>query len=578
MPIKKYIKKYGLGFCVAIVLVALEAAADLMMPTILASVIDKGIAAKDMNTVWRLGGLMFVITLIGAAAAMGRNVVASTVSQRLGTEMRSDLFRKIQHLTFESLDQFERASLMTRLTNDVTLVQHFLNGLMRIFVKAPLLGIGAMIMAVRLNPDLSVVLFVVVPIVAVLVIFQVKVGFARFMGVQQALDRVNGAIREYLAGVRVVKAFNRFDYEVKQFDSANDLHRQQATSAMRAMAIFNPLIMLVVNLGVAAVLWVGGLWVNQGDMPVGHIVAFVNYMMQILFALTALTMVFNMFVRAKASAQRIQEVFRQDHKMDWNELTTDQFRMSGDVIFKDVSFSYAGHSDSKVLQNISFRVQQGETLGIIGSTGSGKSSLVSLIPRFYDMDSGSITVGGVPIQSVHPSKLREHLAIVPQKTVLFSGTILDNIRWGNESASMEEVEQACRLAEAHGFITDLPEGYLTRLGQRGINLSGGQKQRLSIARALVKQPKLLILDDCTSAVDMAMEARIKASLKQVAKEMTCFIIAQRITSVMDADHILVLDKGEVAGLGTHEQLMKTCEVYRDIYHSQMGSGVQSYGS
>ncbi|WP_168120312.1 ABC transporter ATP-binding protein [Paenibacillus sp. HB172176] len=575
MPYKRYIRKYWRSFLTAVFFVALEATSDLMMPTILAQIIDKGIKNLDMDYVLRLGGLMLLITAVGAVAASSRNIVASRVSQRFGAELRSDLFRKIQFLAFENIDKFDRGSLITRLTNDVTLMQNFLNGMMRIFLKAPLLGLGALIMAINLNVKLSVVFAVVVPIVALLVFLNIKIGFSRFMKVQQSLDKVNSSVREYLSGVRVVKAFNRFDYEVEKFDISNEEQRNRSTNAMRAMAIFNPAIMLTVNFGIIAVLWLGGHWVSESQMPVGHLVAFVNYMTQILFALMTLSMVFNMFVRAKASAQRIGEVFKQENAMNWNEGAGESQAAKGKIVFENVSFSYGGEDGQNVVSGVSFECLPGETVGIVGSTGSGKSSLVELIPRFYDATSGSIRVNDTDIRELDPAVLREKIAIVPQKTMLFTGSIMDNIRWGREDATTDEVIEAAKLAEAHDFVVGLPEGYDSRLGQRGVNLSGGQKQRLSIARALIRKPEILILDDCTSAVDMATEARIKEALRTYTKDLTCILIAQRITSVIDADKIVVMDGGSVVGVGKHAELMESCEVYQEIFQSQIGKELRT---
>ncbi|MDF2836369.1 MAG: transporter [Paenibacillus sp.] len=575
MPYGRYIRKYWKSFMLAILFVAIEAGADLMMPTLLAHIIDEGIAAKDLDYVLRTGALMLLITALGAVAASIRNIVASHVSQKFGAELRSDLFAKIQSLSFDNMNNIDRGSLITRLTNDVTLVQNFLNGMMRIFIKAPIIGIGALIMAIRLNWDLSLILFVVVPIVIVLVALNIKIGFSRFMNVQKSLDKVNATVREYLSGVRVVKAFNRFEYEEDRFERTNEEQRARSTGAMRAMSIFNPAIMLTVNFGIVAVLWVGGRWLDARLLPVGHLVAFVNYMTQILFALMMLTMVFTMFIRAKASAGRIGEVFRQQNEMTWREEAEWGSDAKGKIEFSGVSFSYGGGASSPALDDISFEARTGETIGIVGSTGAGKSSLVELIPRFYDSDSGVIRVNDTDIRELDPAALRERIAIVPQQTMLFTGTIMENIRWGKEDATEAEVLEAAKLAEAHEFIERLPEGYQSLLGQRGVNLSGGQKQRISIARALIRKPEILILDDCTSAVDMATEARIKSALKTYAEGMTCLLIAQRITSVMDADNIIVMDQGKIVDIGTHEALLSRCQVYQEIYRSQIGKEMKS---
>jgi len=568
--LNKYIRKYRMLFFVAFIFLAFEAGCDLMLPTIMAKIIDVGVANKQLDYVYRFGGLMLLIAALGAVAASGRNIVASRVSQDFGAELRSDLFRKIQGFSFENLDQFDRASLVTRLTNDVTQVQAFVNGLMRIFMKAPLLCIGGLIMAIRLDPHLALVLVAVVPIVSVLIVINVKVGYPFFIRVQQALDSVNSIVREYLSGVRVVKAFNRFDYEVTKFDKANVEYQNRSRITIRAMAIFSPSIALTVNFGIIAVIWLGGLQVKQGHMQVGRIIAFINYMTQILFALMVISMVFNMFVRARASTARIGEVFNQENKMTWNPDFVDQPRVKGRIDFTNVAFSYEGTAGEPVIRNITFTCMPGETVGIIGSTGSGKSSLVGLIPRFYDTCSGSVQVNGEDVMTMDPKRLREKVAVVPQKTVLFTGTVNDNIRWGKEDATQEEIVKAAKMAEADEFIAASPEGYETRLGQRGVNFSGGQKQRMAIARALIRQPEILILDDCTSAVDAATEARIKLAVKKYAIGLTCLIIAQRISSVMDADKIIVLDHGEIVGMGNHEALMKTCEVYQEIYQSQVG--------
>jgi ATP-binding cassette subfamily B protein len=569
----KYVRKYGRWFGFAVFFLTVEALCDLLLPTILSRVIDEGIALERMDTVWRLGGVMLGITAVGALAACTRNVLASRVSQAFGTELRSDLFRKIQSLTFDSMDRFDRASLLTRLTNDVTQVQNFTNGLMRIFVKAPLTCIGSLIMAIRLNPRLSVILLIVVPLVGVLIMINMRIGLPRYLKVQKAMDRMNLVLREYLSGVRVVKAFNRFRYETDKMETANLEYQTRSIKVMRAMAAFNPAVTLTVNAGILAVLWYGGLRVDSGDMQVGHIVAFVNYMTQILFSLMMISMVLMMFVRARASSQRISEVFADDSAMTWSKPAVAQPEEPGRIEFRNVTFTYGSSGGDKgkpVLNGIDLVCEPGQTVGIIGSTGSGKSTLISLIPRFYDADSGQVLVNGQDVRTMDPSALRERIAVVPQKSVLFSGSIKDNIRWGKEQADDGEIEAAARIAGAHDFIAAFPEGYDTRIGQKGVNLSGGQKQRISIARGLIRKPDILILDDSTSAVDVITEARIKEALRRETRGMTCLLIAQRITSVMDADRILVLEHGEIAGLGTHDELLAGCRVYREIYASQTG--------
>ncbi|WP_299091489.1 ABC transporter ATP-binding protein [uncultured Metabacillus sp.] len=569
----KYIKKYWKPFSVAVFFLTLEAVCDLLQPTIMAKIVDIGVVNRDLDYVLKMGAVMLGVTLLGAGAASTRSILASITSQNFGTELRFDLFQKIQHLSFKHINRYDRASLITRLTNDVTQVQMFVNGLMRLFAKAPLLAIGGLIMATMLDIHLSVVLAVVVPMVALLIIVNMRISLPLFTKVQNALDKVNGVMREYLSGVRVVKAFNRFDYEIEKFAGFNEDFQDKSIAATRVIATFSPMIMLVMNLGIVVVLWYGGFGVEAGTVQVGNVIAFTNYMTQILFSLMIISMVFNMYVRAKTSANRIGEVLAEEDDMAWNHELIPSTKRGGRIDFNNVSFSYEGASGEPVLKNITFSCMPGETVGIIGSTGSGKSSLIGLIPRFYGITTGTITINGEDISNINPKALREMVAIVPQKATLFTGTIIENMRWGREDASLDEIELAAKIADAHGFITDSPEGYETRISQGGVNFSGGQKQRLSIARALVKKPEILILDDSTSAVDVATEARIKESLKKYAQGLTCLLIAQRISSVVDADRIIVLDDGEIVGNGKHTDLLNSCPTYQEIYQSQFGKVV-----
>ena len=566
----KYIHKYWKLFCIAVACLTVEAGCDLMQPTIMSKIIDVGVAGKNMDYILKMGGVMLFVTLVGATSAVSRNIISSNVSQKFGTELRYDLFEKIQNLSFENIDKFDGASLVTRLTNDVTQVQNFVNGLMRIFVKAPLLCIGSLIMATRLNAHMALILVAIVPVVGLLIAINMKIGYPFFVKVQKALDRVNSVMREYLSGVRVVKAFNRFGYEKKRFEKANKEQADAAITAMKVMAIFSPGVTLTVNLGIVTVIWLGGIKVNNGSMHVGEIIAFINYMTQILFSLMMISFVFNTFVRARASAERIGEVFSLKNPRDNQLKTVTEFGVKGKIQFEHVYFSYAGAGGDPVIKDISFVCMPGETVGIIGSTGSGKSSLVSLIPRFYEVTSGTIKVDEVNIKDIDSKVLRDKIALVPQKTVLFTGTVTDNIKWGKEDANEEQIQEAAKVAQSHEFITTFPEGYNTKLGQGGVNFSGGQKQRVSIARALIKKPEILILDDCTSAVDVATEEKIREALKKYSVGLTSLIIAQRITSVIAADKIIVLDNGLTVGMGKHEELMENCEVYQDIFHSQLG--------
>ena len=548
--------------------VALEAMCDLLQPTIMASIIDIGVANRDLDYVLQQGGIMLLVTAAGALAATARNIISSTVSQQVGTELRSQVYEKIQTLPFTMIDKFDRAALITRLTNDVTQIQSLVNGMMRISLKAPILCIGGLIMAVSLNPRLSVVLAGVVPVVGLLIAINMKIGYPMFLAVQSALDQMNRTVRETVSGVRVVRAFNRFSYEQTKFAAVNTYFRERSETALRRMAVFGPSIALTMNLGVVAVLWLGGRGVKSGEMQVGHIIAFINYMTQILFALVIIALVFNVFVRARVSARRIEEVLNvQADGTEEPAAAPTSLSFRGRIDFEQVSFAYDG---TLALDNISLTCLPGETVGIIGPTGAGKSTLVQLIPRLYEPAAGTVKLDGLDIRRLNPRLLRDRIAFVPQKALLFSGTILDNIRWGKEGATPAEIETAARMAQAHDFVMDFPEGYETRIGQGGVNLSGGQKQRLAIARALVRKPAILILDDATSAVDVATEARLRQALAVYAAGLTCFIIAQRISSIMTADKIAVLEEGKLVGLGRHEELLANCAVYREICQSQLG--------
>ena len=571
---KKYVKKYGFLFSIAIVFLMIEAICDLLLPTILASIIDNGVANNDLQYVLNMGGMMLLVTGIGALGAIIRNIISSNLSQRLGAELRSDLYRKIQSLRLEEMNQFEASSLVTRLTNDVNQVQMFVNGLMRIMVKAPLVCLGSIFMAVRLNASISWVLLIVIPIVALIIILNMRISLPFFMRVQKATDRLNGVVREFLSGIRVIRAFNRGPFEQSRFDEKNEELFGTSTKAMRIMSIFSPGISLTVNFGIVLVLLAGGWNINDGQMQVGEVVAYVNYMTQILISLMMITMIFNMFVRARVSAGRISEVLGTNHVSDMKAKEA-SIRQEG-VVFDHVDFSYHGTEDY-VVKDVSLHVRPGETVGIIGSTGAGKSSLVNLLLRLYEPSRGSIYINGENIHAMDLKRLREQIAYVPQKSTLFTGTIKENILWGKAAAGMEEIQHASRIAQADAFISRLPDGYDTQLGQGGVNLSGGQKQRVSIARALLKNAPILILDDSTSALDAVTEQRLKEALSEERRDKIVFLIAQRITSIMDADLIIVMENGKIAGAGKHEELAKDNSVYKEIILSQLGTEMETSG-
>ncbi|MDE7247902.1 MAG: ABC transporter ATP-binding protein/permease, partial [Lachnospiraceae bacterium] len=490
--------------------------------------------------------------------------------------LRSDVFDKVQKFSFSNLDQFSTGSLVTRLTNDITQVQNLINMALRMMLRAPGMLIGALIMAIMMNAQLAVVVLVVIPILTLLIILIIKTAFPRFEIMQKKLDALNSNIQEVLTNVRVIKSFVRGGYEEERFAQANEDLKQSSLSAFKIVIFNMPLMMCMMNATTLAVVWFGGKQILAGSMPVGDLTAFTTYIVQILMSLMMLAMVLLQSSRALASLHRITEVLDtevslSDEKCALPKKTVD----SGRVEFRDVSFRYYKENKEAVLSHINFKVESGQILGIIGSTGSGKTTLVQMIPRLYDVDEGRVLVDGVDVKDYSLKNLREGVGMVLQKNVLFSGSIAENLMWGDNGASIEEMKDAARAAQADEFVSSFTDGYLTELGQGGVNVSGGQKQRLCIARALLKKPKILILDDSTSAVDTATEAKIRESFTSTLKDTTKIIIAQRITSVMDADEIIVLDEGQIVGMGSHEQLLKNCEAYQEIYYSQMDREVSA---
>lgn len=566
--LKPYLPQYLKLAVPAWVVLLMEVLVDLSLPTLLAAIVNTGIRQSDTGFILRTGGLMLALSLVGVVMALSRNWLSTKVSQNLGTRLRGDLFRRVQKLSLAATSNFNTASLITRLTNDVMHVQNMSFMLTRIFIRAPLLIIGSIVMAFLLNPGLATILLGIIPILSFLIVLRIKRGLPLFQKVQTAIDRVNGIMREYLAGVRVVKVFNRFALEQEKFDNANKGLTDTAVQAARSMASIQPLMQLVMNGSIILVLWFGGLRISSGNMQDGDILAFVNYFLQILHAMMMVSWIFTMGVRAKTSLDRIGEIFNLEETMVTSTQPVSP-KQKGTVEMRGVSFCWPGQT-KPILSDISFRVNAGETLAIIGSTGSGKSSLIHLFPRFYDVSSGTVLVDGTDVKLYDRKELRQRIALVPQQSVLFTGSIIDNLRWGKPEATLEEIQKACEIACADEFINRLPDGLNTYVGQGGVNLSGGQKQRLCIARALVRGCPVLIMDDSTSAIDMSTEARIRHRLREHTTDLTVLMIAQRIHSVMSADRILVLEDGRIVGSGKHDDLLQECQVYRDIYRSQMG--------
>lgn len=549
-----------------------------MMPWLLRGVLNAG-SAGTLTVGGCIGYMaaMILTALCMMAGGVGGAYFGTRASVGFSTDLRLDLYKKVQSYSFANIDRFSSGSLVTRLTNDVTQLQNFINMLLRMCLRAPGMMIGALIMAVALRPDLSLVFCVSIPVLFIAILFIVRRGFPRFKVVQERIDALNSTVEESVTNVRVVKSFVREDHEEEKFRGANGALRRAGMAAYKIMIGIQPVMTICMNLTTVAVLWIGGRIVMReagtvGGMQVGDLSSFVTYVTQILSSLMMVTMMFMMSSRAMASARRISEVLDELPDISDEGAAQPELRVEhGDVEFRDVSFRYYKGSSAEVLSHINLHIKAGSTVGIIGSTGCGKTTLVSLIPRLYDTDSGEVLVDGVNVRDYSLYHLREGVGMVLQKNVLFSGTIAENLRWGNADASDEEMLEASRAAEADKFVSSFPEGYETVLGQGGANVSGGQKQRLCIARALLKKPKILILDDSTSAVDTATEARIREAFATSLAGTTKIIIAQRISSVRECDNIIVFGDGEIVGEGTHDELMSSCEDYRDIVRSQSGS-------
>lgn len=568
----KYFRKYKLLFITAVCFVFLETLCDLLQPTLMARIIDDGVKSKQVNTIINLGLMMLLVTALGAFFAATRNIIASKVSQGFGSDLREDVFAKIISFSEISADKIESGSLITRMTNDISQATQFINGLMRIFIKAPVTCIGSITLAVLLSPRLSIILFVIVALVAVLIIISMKMSYVRFAKVQYAIDKVNTVVQEYLLGIRLIKAFGRYEDEEEKFDQSNTDLLNKSISSQIVIAYFSPLMTLAVNIGIVAILYFGGKLFDSGEIEVGKVAAYITYMSQILTSLIMITNIFNSLVRTKASTERIHEVLNSEDDFQGFEHPAKQDY--GELAFDNVTFAYPNGSGIPALQNLTFEVKRGETLAIIGPTGSGKSTISWLCMRFYEVDQGAVYFNGVDIKQMDSYTLRENLALAPQKSMLFTGTVLENITWSNSDVSQEEIREAARVAQADEFIQNMPDQYESHLGQGGVNLSGGQKQRISIARAMAKKSPILILDDCTSALDSVTEAKVRRGLKALADRITILMITQRVGSAMFADKILVLDNGMKVGLGSHNELLQTCLTYREIYESQMGSNLE----
>lgn len=571
---KKYITPYLSAFVIGPLMMLTEVAGEVMLPKFMSMIINNGVASRNVAYIGKMGTLMVLTVLFMAVGGILGAYFSAKASISFTSDMRNDLFRKVQQFSFENIDGYSTGSLVTRLTNDVQQVQNVLMMGLRMALRAPGMFLGALIMAFMMNRQLAVIILIVIPLLLAAIILILKTAFPRFGEMQRRLDRLNSGIQESLTNVRVVKSFVREDHEIEKFSKLNDDLKESSLRALRIVIATMPVMMFAMNVTTLAVVWYGGNIIIAGKMPVGDLTAFTTYIVQILMSLMMLSMVFLQSSRASASMKRINEIFDTEISLnDDHAKNKDKKVTEGCVEFKNVSFGYSGENGRKdlVLEGISFTAEPGQTIGIIGSTGSGKTSLVQLIPRLYDVTGGEVLVDGVNVKEYSLKHLREGVGMVLQKNILFSGTIEENLRWGNEDAPMEDVIRFSESAQADPFVKTFKNGYDTEMGQGGVNVSGGQKQRLCIARALLKRPKILILDDSTSAVDTATEAKIRESLYRDLKDTTKIIIAQRISSVQEADQILVLEDGKIVGHGTHEELLKTCEAYSEIYTTQIGN-------
>ena len=565
----KYIKPYLPFFILGPLCMMVEVVGEVLMPKFLSQIINHGVNDGNWQYITVTCMLMILTAVLMMVGGIGGAYFGAKASVNFATDVRRDVYTKIQSFSFANIDKFSTGSLVTRLTNDITQMQNFVNMVLRMFFRAPGMLIGALIMAIMLRPSLAVVLAVAIPILIIVLCIVIRVGFPRFGIMQEKVDGLNSNIQENITNVRVVKSFVRRDFEIKKFRKSNGDLKKAGLRAMLVMICMQPIMTLLMNITTISVLWLGGRLVMNGAMLDGDLVAFITYITQILMSLVMVTMMFMASSRAMASAKRVSEVL--DENIDITDEKAAQKELcvtGGKVEFKNVSFRYYKTSDRKVLNNIDLTISPGETVGIIGSTGCGKTTLVSLIPRLYDADEGQVLIDGVDVRDYSLYNLREGVGMVLQKNVLFSGTIEDNLRWGDENADEEQLRAACESAQAHMFIESFTDGYQTEIDQGGTNVSGGQKQRLCIARALLKKPKILILDDSTSAVDTATEANIRRAFKNELAESTKIIIAQRISSVIDADKIVVMDDGVITGIGTHSELIENNKEYREIYYSQ----------
>ena len=582
--ILKKLKPYRLSIIGVVFFVFLQAISELFLPTLMSNIVDTGVVQVDIGYILRIGGIMLLITLIAMLGSVIGSFLSSRVAIGFARDLRAQVFRKVESFSLEEFSEIGAASLIVRTTNDVTQIQQLTVVLLRMFLRAPMLFIGGIVMAITKNIELAMLLVAILPILVIIVFFVAKKSTALFQAMQKRIDRLNMIFRDYLTGIRVIRAFNRENYEQQRFDKSNLELTDTSKRVNALMALLMPLMVLILNLTIVAIVWLGSIRVEYRGMQVGDLMAFVQYASQIMFSLIMFSMMFMMIPRASVSAVRINEVLNVEPNIKDPAISLLQTllekdkekqlpdapdkKRTGYLKFDKVSFYYQNAAE-QVLKDISFQANPGETTAIIGSTGSGKSTLINLIPRFYDVSKGSISINGVDIRNISQEELRNMIGLVPQKAILFTGTIAENISFGNNTLNIDEIKRAAKIAQAARFIERMPNGYNSLIAQGGTNLSGGEKQRMSIARTIARHPDIFIFDDSFSALDFKTEAGLREALKDEIKDKTVLIVAQRVTTVMGADQIIVLDKGEIVGIGKHHELIKTSPVYKEIVVSQL---------
>lgn len=563
-----YLKPYRASIAIVLALIFLQSLSDLYLPTLMADIVDIGVVQGDTPYILRIGGFMLLVAAAGTVCSVAASYYSSKVAAGFGQRLRGSVFEHVENFSLQEFDRIGTASLITRTTNDITQVQQVLTMMLRMMVSAPMLCIGGIVMAVSQDAKLSLVLIVIIPVLVGAIFFIASKGIPLFKAMQTKLDKLNLVLREGLTGIRVIRAFNRAGHEKRRFNEANLDLTGTGLKVNRIMGTMMPVMMLTMNFATIAIIWFGSFRIDSGDMQVGSLMAFLQYAMQIMFSLMMVSMMFVMIPRASVSAARIREVLDMVPTLNDPEQAKDGGTLKGYVEFQEVSFSYPG-AEKPAIEGITFTAGPGEVTAIIGGTGAGKSTLISLIPRFYDAAEGRVLVDGTDVREMTQEALRAKIGFVPQKAVLFSGTIRDNIRYGKEDATEEEIRHAADIAQSTEFISVMKDGFDSVIAQGGSNVSGGQKQRLSIARALVRRPDIYVFDDSFSALDFKTDAKLRAALREETGEATVIIVAQRVSTVIDADRIVVLDEGRIAGIGRHRELLDTCKVYREIVSSQL---------